>query len=273
VLLELSRRQISSPGGVKASSRELAKSCGIARSNTQKAIDQLTQKCKITARQGTATNSATYRVNIFDTLRMGGPITGPPPGLITGPPLALFQGHPGPVLGPPPTDPKGLAAAAAALDFDPTSLGLIDRVLSAKPKKADPQDLQRFRARLHGYMAKFGRDGNGRAVQFPHPPSDEIVAQFLAIDDPNALDTMLSNLILDAQNAGAHLPNSRTAYNPWNYVWFLTIALSRRHGIDFRSQKQARAILRDVKKRPAPPEPEQLALPDVAALARKKAMK
>jgi hypothetical protein len=272
LLIRIWKLQQRSPGGVKIDSRQLAKDCNIARSGIYAAADKLIGLSLLTRRKGNTRTATFYRVCAFDAIRISGPKIGP----LTAPQWSenrttvdLFSDHSGPIIGPPPLDPKGLAAAAAALDFDFASLSLINRVLSAKPKNTDAQDLQRFRSRLHGYFAKFGRDGNGRAVQFPHPPQDDIVAQFLALAEPARLETMLDNLTLDAQTAGAHLEATKSAYNPWTYGWFITIGLSRIHGIDFRTQKQARAALRDVKRRPAPSQPEQIELPDIAELARK----
>ena len=97
VLIELSRRQLRGKSGARISSRELAKACRIGRSNAQAAIDVLTAKKHIYMRQGTPTTPATYHVNIFETVKMGGPISGPPPaqsGPVSGPQEALFSGHP-----------------------------------------------------------------------------------------------------------------------------------------------------------------------------------
>jgi hypothetical protein len=150
-------------------------------------------------------------------------------------------------------------------------LGLIDRVLSAKAKDVYPDDVAHFRRRIGSHYAKFGRDHNGRPLQHPHPPPDEIVAQFLAIGTPGRMETMLDALMLEAAEAEA--TNKGTdATRPYNYAWFITVGLSRVHGIHFQVTRKARAILREVKRKPAPPQPEQIELPDIAALARKKTM-
>jgi hypothetical protein len=150
---------------------------------------------------------------------------------------------------------------------------LIYRVISSKPKDHDPDDLAAFRNALHSYYAKFGRDERGQPVNYPHPPPDDIVAQFMAIAEPPRLEVMLSNLGIDAMSAQAHMPATRSSLNPWNYAWFITIGLSRIHGIHFQTTKKVRAALRDVKRKPRPPEPKQIELPDmVADLARRKAM-
>ena len=276
VLLELSRRQLRTPSCVAASGREIANACKLGRRNVQYALDSLAKRNLISTRQGTATQPARHRVNIFDTVRLGGVATTPPPpaqgwlgGVEATPPLASLRRHPGDLTTPPPPDSKGLAAAAASLDLDLTAFALIDRVLSAKVKDHDKDDVTAWRHRLHGYYAKFGRDGAGRPVQSPHPPPDDIVAQFLAIADPRRLEMMMDNLELDAITAHAHQPATRSSLNPFNYAWFITIGLSRVHGIHFQVTRKLRAALRDVKRRPAPPEPEQQPLIDVRELARK----
>jgi len=278
LILELSRRQLASPGGVRVSSRDLAEACKMGRRNVQYALDALAKRNLITARQGTATSAAIYRVNVFDTVRMGGVVMTPPPpaqgwlgGVEATPPVASLQRQGGVFTTPPPTENTALAGAGAPLDFERTAYALIDRVLSGKPKDHDADDLAAFRNYLHSYYTKFGRDDRGRPVNNPHPPPDDLVAQFMAIAPTGRLETMLSNLGMDAMNAKAHLPSTRSSFNPYSYGWFITIGLSRVHGISFQATRQARAALRDVKR--TPPQPEQLEIPDVAAIARSKAMK
>ena len=79
VLLELLRRQERTKKAVKASSREIATDCKMGRSNVVLAIDALTTRGLITTRQGSATAPAVYQVNVHRTMKMGGPVTGPPP--------------------------------------------------------------------------------------------------------------------------------------------------------------------------------------------------
>jgi len=56
---------------------------------------------------------------------------------------------------------------------------------------------------------------------------------------------MLENLMLENQPA-------------YSYAWFVTVALSRLHGIHWTATKKARAALRMVRlAQPAPAEPEQ----------------
>ena len=93
VILELARRQLTSPGGVRASGRDIARACKTGRRNIQYALDSLTTRGLITARQGTATTAATYRVNAFDTVLLGGVATTPPP-LNKGYWVASLRRHP-----------------------------------------------------------------------------------------------------------------------------------------------------------------------------------
>jgi hypothetical protein len=272
--------QQASPNGLRISARQLAKACNISKSNMLPAIRALTELCILTWRKGGTTDKSFYRVCAFDTIAMGGPVLGPPqPETVVlfqdhrPPQVVLFQDQGGPILGPPPIEEQRLAAAAAALDLDVDSLRLINRVLMGKPQDHDQGDLAHFRARLHAYFQTFGRDDRGKPLHNPHPPPNEVVAQFLSIAPPDRLSTMLSNLEIDAVAANAHHPATRSALNPYNYGWFTIIGLSRVHGIHFQVQRKARAALRDVKRRPAPPQPEQIELPDIAALAAKKAMR
>lgn len=267
VILELARRQLTSPGGVRASGRDIARACKTGRRNIQYALDSLTTRGLITARQGTATTAATYRVNAFDTVLLGGVATTPPPpqqgvlgGVFTTPPLASLRRHPGDVTTPPPPESTRLTAAAASVEISTASLAILDRVFSATGAKTDPEDLRTFRAWLHGYMSKLGRDDNNQPLRNPHPPDDKLVAQFLAADEPKALGTMLDALMLERQTCQS-------------YFWFVTVALQRRHGIGWQETKRARQALRIVKagNKPdthAPDYAQQLALD----LARRKAM-
>jgi hypothetical protein len=123
---------------------------------------------------------------------------------------------------------------------------LIDQILSANPRKTDQNDLAIFRSWLHGYMCKLGRDDRNRPLQNPHPPPDELVAQFLEIAEPRRLGCMLDSLMLD----------KKTCYS---YGWFIVVALQRIHGISWQTTKQIRTQLRDVK-RPRPAQPQQTSI-------------
>jgi hypothetical protein len=234
LFIELSSRQIGKPGWVEAGSRTLAKWARASRSATQAAIDNLTKRCILTVRQGNAVTGARYRVNVFDVAQVPGPKFGPPPRPEIQATLALSSGHPGPEFGPPPTDSKQLTAAAASVEISTASLGVLDRVFSATAAKADPNDVRTFRAWLHGYMIKLGRDDANKPLRNPHPPDEKLVAQFLAVDDPKLLGTMLDNLMLEGHTCQ-------------RYFWFVTVALQRRHGIGWQETKRVRQALRIVK--------------------------
>lgn len=270
LLIQLWNTQQTNPNGFRIDGRKLAQACQIARSGMYAALQHLVELCLITRRAGNTRDATYYRVCMFDSIQISGPIFGPlasPRWSENRTTVDLFSDHSGPIIGPAPVEEQRLAAAAASLDLEFTSLTLIDRVLSSKPRDHDKDDVAAWRHRLHGYYAKFGRDGAGRPVQSPHPPPDDIVAQFLAITEPARLETMMDNLELDAITARAHQPGTRSSLNPYNYAWFVTLGLSRVHGIHFQTTKKVRAALRDVKRRPA--EPEQQPLIDVRELARK----
>ena len=70
---------------MRISSRDLAAACKASRRNVQYALDNLTGRELLTKRKGTPNHPATYRVHIFDTLRIrekvriGGVVPTPPP--------------------------------------------------------------------------------------------------------------------------------------------------------------------------------------------------
>lgn len=273
VLLELARRaEMADSISVRASSRELASACNASRRNVQYALDSLSKRNLIAARQGTATSSGAYRLNFLETVSMGGAATTPPPPAEgwdrNDATPALFQHQPGADTTPPPTENTALTAAAAAVSISSASLQLIDRVLSAKAKDFDPETVGTFRRWLHGYMCKLGRDERNAPFNAttPHPPSDDLVAQFLAIADPRRLGTLLDSLMLDRQTC-------------YSYGWFVTVALQRVHGLHFAEQKKARAALAVVRRGSQPaaasadPDFTRQTEFDLASIARAKAIR
>ena len=96
VLLELTRRQLHHPGGVRISSRDLATHCKLSRGKLQAALDSLAARSLITTRQGTPTSPAVHRVNILDTVRIEriGGSRKVPPRLLYGATLAPKGSHP-----------------------------------------------------------------------------------------------------------------------------------------------------------------------------------
>ena len=258
VLLELTRRGAATPNHwVRASSRELATACRVARSNVQPAIDALTARGLLTTRQGTATTAAAHQVNIPNTAKIGGPVTGPPPAKrwpYSEATVDLFQGQGGPVTGPPPYENKGHSISAGRVETSEQLHPILDRVLRSRPSKADPDLLAYVRRWLHSYMAKLGVDDTNRPFletgNAPHPPDDGLVAQILAIADSQRIMRELDNMLLE-----------RKPINKYGY--FVTVLLQRIHGITWQQTKHARAALRVVRAgqaAAAAPEPQQLDL-------------
>lgn len=159
----------------------------------------------------------------------------------------------------PPTENTALNPTSAAVSISTASLQLIDRVLSAKSTNFDRDCLVAFRNWLHGYMQKLGRDEANRPLANPHPPSDDLVAQFLAIAEPRRLGTLLDSLLLDQQTCHS-------------YGWFVTVALQRIHGLHFREIREARAALKLVRSggRVADPEWQQQTLDTIGEIAKAK---
>lgn len=238
VLLELTRRAASNAHHtLRASSRDLATACKLGRPNVQHALDSLSKRGLITIRQGSATQSAAYQVNTLNTSKMVATQHSHPPAsgwTRNDATLAMFDSQGGYFTEPPPTENKGLPAAAPSVDDLPRLTPILDRVLTSKISHHDKATLETFRAWLHGYMCKLGRDDRNQPTPHAHPPDLEIVAQFLAVAEPGRLGAMLDSLLLDR----------KTAYS---YAWFVTVALQRIHGIAWTETKKARAALRVVK--------------------------
>jgi heme exporter protein D len=264
VILELTRRQLDTPGAVRISSRDLAAACKLARSKTITAIDSLTARCLITARQGTPTTAAAYRVNIVDTERIErirGPLRGPLPHETrspTGTTQVPLWDLTGPQEGPPPPENTALARAAAASDFDAATLQLIVRVFSAKARNFDKQTIEQFRRHLWGIFARFGRDTENRPFTQqnpPHPPSDDQVAIFLTTADEPRLARFLQDFFIECQSE---------QHPMWSYMYFVYTALARIQGVKVQTTKKARAILQEVKRSKRQRQAEQLTLDDDA---------
>jgi len=125
-------------------------------------------------------------------------------------------------------------------------------VLKSKPSDFDPELLAFTRRYLHSFFTKIGVDDNHRRFldtsAAPHPPDDKLVAQLLAVAEPPRLYACLDNLVREQ------------GHEPYNYPWFIAVALQRIHGITWQQTKQARATLRDVKRKAHPAPPEQTGL-------------
>lgn len=241
----------------RISARELAKQCRTSRRAVQPALDSLAARGLITTRQGTATTPSAYLLNFLNTVQIGGAPNAPPPAekqaqqerlaLEVRHPDENELRHPGAGNAPPPTDSKqekdGTSRASIESRFD---YEVIDRLLKAKPDKSDAALIEAARRWLHGYMAKLGRE------QHPHPPDNQILAQFLAIATWPQLEGLLYDLLAERKEPG------------YSYAWFITVALQRIHGIQPAILKQRRAELKLVSRQQRTDAPPF----DIPALAR-----
>jgi hypothetical protein len=227
-LLELTRRA-DGRNQVRYSSRKIAEAAGLSRKNVQLALDSLTNRGLISSDGGSATRASTYQLAYTTTAVLPGP------GVIATPPHpqqeALFRRHPGAEKTPPPgviaTPPINRECTGGKpAEISAASTGVLDAILRANPKKIDPELLARARDRLYGYMRKFGRSLE------PHPPDQQIVAQFAAIAPWPQLDGVLEELWRRRQPAGD------------SYAWFLGVALQRIHGLRFEDVRRRRQDLR-----------------------------
>jgi hypothetical protein len=131
---------------------------------------------------------------------------------------------------------------------------LIDQILCAKAKNFEKEDIEHARRWMHGYMARFGRDEDNHPFiegNPPHPPNDDLVAQFLTVADPRQLARLMQELFIERKECHS-------------YAWFVTVAMQRCAGIRWEVQKKARAILQDVKRSKRQRQAEQLAFDDDA---------
>jgi hypothetical protein len=107
-------------------------------------------------------------------------------------------------------------------------------------------------------MVAFGRDENNRpfpAAAPPPEPTDEQVAMLLAIDDHRRVERLMLDLFNECQ---------RGAHTFYSYMWFVTTALQRLHGINFQAQQKARRALQIEKRTKRAHQVEQLAFDDDA---------
>jgi hypothetical protein len=235
----------------------------MAQSAVRRALRDLSQRNYITVRQATPTRPTVIQVNAFEIARfptqpgaVGVPLRGTPPQEN----LCLQEAHPMPTRGTPvpfggtpPTENTALARAALASDFDVATLRLIDQILSAKSKNLEREEIEEARRWMQGYMARFGRDEDNRPYDLehaPHPPHDDLVAQFLTAAGPKAF-RLLQELFNERKQC-------------YSYAWFVTVALQRCAGLRWEKQKQARTILQDVKRTKRQSQAEQLTIYDDA---------
>lgn len=236
ILLELTIRALKEPDAIiSASSRELANTTRTSRRSVQPALDRLGERGLITYREGTATKATTIRVNILQTLHMGGATVAPPQAdqnqewrnrCATTPPTQVLPAVESMEL---------FANPAPPLDIESASISdsVLDRMLSATPDKADPEQMKNARDWVHGYQCKFGRDPN------PHAPDARFLAQLTAIASPEQIRAVLQQLMIERQTPG----------DKW--VWYITVALQRIHGIPWQQVRAAREAWKVHKGRPA----------------------
>lgn len=244
-LLELTARAArAESNNTTASSRELAPATKLSRPNVQHAIDQLAERGLLTSDGGSATRASTYHLNFLETAVLevrGRGITSEPPqaeksngsGFIAEPPAALFQSQGGIEAEPGEASQQSQGGSTieppilrAREPIDSDAQHAIDRLLKANPKKYDAGKLMIARQWLHGYAAKFGRMPN------PHPPDEQICAQFVSIAEWPRLQGMLYDLMAERREPGD------------SYAWFVTVALQRIWGITPQRQKEVRAQLK-----------------------------
>jgi hypothetical protein len=155
-------RQLRSPDGVPASSRDLANTCQASRRNVQHAIDSLAERSIITHREGSTTEPARYHTNVAEIVRIGGAVTAPPP-----------------------TENTALTRSGVRVATSEQLHPILDRVLKCRTSKADAKLLAYLRRWLHSYMAKLGVDDAEQPYantgKVPHPPDDHLVAQILPL--------------------------------------------------------------------------------------------
>lgn len=151
--------------------------------------------------------------------------------------MVPFGDHPGPQGGPPPTENKELTGAAAALDLNPDTTTILDRVIRARKKDYNADQIATARNWLLGYRRKLGR------APTCHPPDDDICAQFLAIADWETLQKTLYELFRQQIPPGD------------NDAWFVAVALNRIHGFKpdaLKTRKQALKLVKPAKQHQQP---------------------
>lgn len=232
-LIELAARQQN--GIAQTSSRALARATAVSRNHVQAAIHSLTDRSIISSDGGTATKATSYGLNFLATAVLPTSAVPPERGCFREPPLApqgslplaAFGSHPGCEGEPPPGYLKQPHPRARVENSD--SIELLDRLLKSSPKKFDDATRAKAKEWLYGYMRKFGRERD------PHPPDEQIIAQFLSIAPWAQLENLLMRLFRENCESGK------------TYAWFVYVALQRIHGISAAQVRQRKAELQLVK--------------------------
>jgi hypothetical protein len=118
-------------------------------------------------------------------------------------------------------------------------ISIIDRLLSADPRKTDPGDLAHAKRWVYGYQCKFGRNERSNGPYHPHPPDDKVLSQICAALNPIELENFIHEI-------SGESPPPQPGHQ---YSWYVTVALQRRHGIAPEFLRQRRAELRIVRER------------------------
>jgi hypothetical protein len=250
--------------------RDLCKHAGIAKGAFPEALRALEERNLITTRHGSNHQKSRYQVNWWDTIR--GSFSDPPNQIgasSSDPQMALTLTHDG-SNSDPQTDPAGMPMPHARVpsnsDFH-FPIPILDRVLKSDPRDFDQPTLQHLAGRVHSYMAKFGRHHNGENEgklyidtpgDPPEPPDRAIMARIMAIAEPPGIAQLLDQLWCEAGMKLAMHPHQENPLQPRTYGWFVTVGLSKIHGIEWRVTAQANADWHVHKRGQQPPTTSQL---------------
>ncbi len=260
-LIELTRRA-DDDGHSRSSLRQIRAATRQAQHSLCDAIHSLIDRGLIIASdRGSTTRAATYRLAYLEVavLVEPGAIGAPPkpeqrcltdttPGAFGTTPAVLSE-HQGSAIGTPQGGAQGTPHPRARVETS-ESIELLDRLLKSSPKKFDDATRAKAKEWIYGYMRKFGRERD------PHPPDDQIIAQFLSIAPWPELENLLMRLFRENCEAGK------------TYAWFVFVALQRLHGISGAQVRQRKAELQLVSKQPI-----QDFRAEIAALAAGKAFR
>ncbi len=266
VLIELANRSEPPEFTGRVSQRMLALSTGCGRESVKRAIAGLERKKLATMRPGATTqeDGTPFRCEFLRTAPMTGGLTMSPPAESTRGWQGEFStevdspwGHP---VSPPPTENEQLTMAAelprarvgSVLKPDPITtpdreqkkstastpeqneLGIIDRVLSARPRDYSEQQHARARSAIMGHVVKFPAP----LGEYNRPPDHQITAQLLAVAEWYELEAFFLQLRIDRVQSGE------------KYAWFVTVAMKHIHGIKPERLKAERDARKPVKQLP-----------------------
>lgn len=235
-----------------ASSREIADSTRLARSNVQRALDSLARRSLIATRQGTSTRPAAHLLNWTQTCAFPGGLTVGPPLQLQLPEMhqeiprvALQQGHP--------SEPPLHARADSddlidkrSIDRSSSQTPILDQVLTARPQHFQASQLQRLRGYAYKWLTL------QRAQSSSPAPDDLTLAQIATAAggvEP-AISFILDNL-RDRQATTCQ--------------YLVTMLLQKLHGVAPHSIRARRAQLHAVNRSDPQPNATDKPGPDFAA--------